>query len=137
VERATHPKALAQLQGLCWQKHANKIEGGQIAQGVRASHVSLVRCYELPFGEFRFNDLNEDARTRLGLDSLRLPLPERVIGPFGIRLSEMLIPGHMAPKKPLDIEDMHPIEGGITFRIDNKNYRYTRHGLETNDEPAH
>jgi CRISPR-associated endonuclease/helicase Cas3 len=137
VESATHTEALAQLQGHNWQKHANKVEGGQIAQGVRADHVSLVNCYELHFGEFSFNDLNADARSRLGLDSLRLPLPEPITGPFGITLMEMLIPGHMAPQNPDVIEDIQPIEGGIAFRLCDRHYRYTRYGLETTDESAH
>jgi CRISPR-associated endonuclease/helicase Cas3 len=137
VESTTHTEALAQLQGHLWQKHANMIEGGQIAQGVRADHVSLIKCYKLPFGEFSFNNLNADARTRLGLDSLRLPLPKPMTGPFGVTLTEMLIPGYMAPQNPDTIEDMEPIEGGISFRLCDRHYRYTRHGLETTDESAH
>jgi CRISPR-associated endonuclease/helicase Cas3 len=137
VENATHPDAIKQLKSHCWQKHTMLIEGGQIAQGVRADHVSLVKCHDQPFGEFSFNELNEDARTRLGLDTLRLPLPEPVMGPYGLLLSEMLIPGHMAPKSEEDIQDLTQITGGIMFRLGPKHYRYTRHGLESIDEPAH
>ncbi|MCU7904947.1 MAG: CRISPR-associated helicase Cas3' [Candidatus Thiodiazotropha sp. (ex Epidulcina cf. delphinae)] len=137
VENATHPNALAQLRGPRWQRHTALIEGGQIAQGVRADHVSLVKCYAQPFGEFSFSDLNDDARTRLGLDTLRLPLPEPIVGPFDIPLSEMLIPGHMAPQGENAIMDLTQTDGGIRFRLGPKRYRYTRHGLETVDEPAH
>ena len=137
VENTTHPDALARLQGSCWQRHAVLLEGGQIAQGVRADQVSLVKCYDRPFGEFSFNELNKEASTRLGLDSLRLPLPKPLPGPFGIPLAEMLIPGHMAPEDQDSIKDSRPIEDGIAFRLGSRHYRYTRHGLETIDEPAH
>jgi CRISPR-associated endonuclease/helicase Cas3 len=137
VENATHPDALIQLKSQRWHRHAALVEGGQIAQGVRADHVSLVKCYDQPFGAFSFNELNDDARTRLGLDTLRLPLPEPVIGPFGASLSEMVIPGHMAPKGEEVIQDLIHIAEGITFRLGPKHYRYTRHGLEGIDEPAH
>jgi CRISPR-associated endonuclease/helicase Cas3 len=137
VENATHPDALKQLKSHRWQRHAALVEGGQIAQGVRADHVSLVKCYDQPFGTFSFNELNDDARTRLGLDTLRLPLPEPVISPYGISLSEMVIPGHMAPKGEEATQDLTRIAGGITFRLGPKHYRYTRHGLETVDEPTH
>ncbi len=137
VECATHPDALAQLQGSCWQRHSTLAEGGEIAQGVRADHISLVKCYTQPFGELSFNELNDDARTRLGLNSLRLPLPRPMTSPFNITLTEMLIPGHMAPENPDEIEDLKPTENSITFRLSNRHYRYTRHGLETIDEPAH
>ncbi len=137
VEHATHPEALAQLQGPRWQRHGTMVEGGQIAQGVRADHLSLVKCYELPFGEFSFSDLNEEARTRLGLGTLRLPLPSPVTSPFGTTLSELLIPGHMAPEAAEKITDLTQIDDGIRFRIGPKHYRYSRHGVETIDEPAH
>ena len=137
VESATHPDAMKALNGHQWQRHTALVEGSQIAQGVRADHISLVKCYEQPFGEFHFNELNEDARTRLGLDSLRLPLPESVASPFGATLPEMLIPGHMAPKGEDEIRDLTRIDGGIQFRLGPRHYRYTRHGLETIDEPAH
>jgi len=137
VESATHPDAVEVLIGQRWQRHTALVEGGQIAQGVRADQLSLVNCYDQPFGEFSFNDLNDDARTRLGLDALRLPLPEPVTGPFGVILSEMLIPGHMAPKGEDEIRDLALIDGAIQFRLGPKYYRYTRHGLETIDEPAH
>lgn len=106
VESATHPDAAKRLVSPRWQRHAALVEGAQIAQGVRADHVSLVKCYDLPFGEFSYNELNDDARTRLGLDTLRLALPEPVVGPYGVSLSEMLIPGHMAPKGEHDIQDL-------------------------------
>ena len=137
VESATHPDAVMKLKGPRWQRHTALVEGGQIAQGVRADHVSLVKCYDQPFGEFSFNDLNDDARTRLGLDTLRLPLPKSVTGPFGVALSEMLIPGHMAPNGEEEIRDLNLVDGSIQFRLGSKHYRYTRYGLETIDEPAH
>ena len=137
VECATHSDALAQLQGSRWDQHNRLVEGGQIAQGVRADHISLVKYYEQPFGEFSFNELNEDARTRLGLGTLRLPLPTPATSPFGATLTEILIPGQMAPEGTAEINDLTRTDGGIHFRLGPQHYRYSRHGLETIDEPAH
>jgi CRISPR-associated endonuclease/helicase Cas3 len=136
VESATHPDAMKQLKSPRWQTHAALVEGGQIAQGVRADHVSLVKCYDQPFGEFNFNELNDDARTRLGLDTLRLPLPEPAISPYGISLSEMVIPGHMAPKGEEVIQQLTHSADGIAFHLGPNHYHYTRHGLEIVDESA-
>jgi CRISPR-associated endonuclease/helicase Cas3 len=137
VENTTHPDALAQLSGPIWKKHSVLIEGGQIAQGVRADQISLIKCYDQPFGEFSFNDLNDDARTRLGLNALRLPLPEPVVGPFGISLSDMIIPGHMAPEDADAVTALKSFDGGFEFVIGSRHYCYTRYGLETVNEPAH
>ena len=137
VESATHPEVLEKLQGSRWQRHAELIEGGTIAQGIRAHQISLVKEYEKPFGSFSFSDLNEEARTRLGLGSLRLPLPETVPGPFGIPLTEVMIPGHMAPKsEAVEVTHLQSTDDGFHFRIGDRNYSYTRLGLEVLDESA-
>ena len=100
---------------------------------MRADQISLIKCYDQPFGTFAFNDLNENARVRLDLDSLRLPLPQTVAGPFGIDIDEVLIPGHLAPK-----DNTAEIEtgDGFRFRLADKGYRHTRLGLELEPKEA-
>lgn len=131
VELATHPESLNRLSGERWDKHTNTIAGGAIARNVRAHQLALARHYDKSFGTFSFDPLNENARTRLGLNSLRLSLPQPMVSPFGIEIREMVIPGHLAPRStdPV-ITEVTPDEGGLRFRIDDRRYRYTRFGLE-------
>ena len=144
VEMATHPESLAKLIGSEWQKHGVGIVGGDTAQQARAGLRSLISCYGLPFGDFHFDDLNENVRTRLGMNTLQLPLPEVMQSPFAVDVNEVVIPGHMAPKdalghsNDLNIQNVEPLaEGGFSFQSENKSYCYTRFGLEVRDESAH
>ncbi|MCU7922336.1 MAG: CRISPR-associated helicase Cas3' [Candidatus Thiodiazotropha sp. (ex Dulcina madagascariensis)] len=137
VESVTHPDALAQLKGPRWQKHAQKQFGALIAQEDKADRVSLIGCYDRSFGTFAFpKKMEEKVSTRLGLNALRLPLPAPIDSPFSIHITEMIIPGHMAPErlKEEEITDLKPTEGGFKFRLGPKCYRYSRHGLEILDE---
>ena len=132
VEAATHPQSLSHLTGPRWERHATVLEGAGIAHDVHAHQVSLPPLYDRPFGQFHFNELTEQVRTRLGLDSLRLPLPEPVTGPFGVLLREMVIPGHLCPDPGSEpaITDLRQAAGEITFTIGSHHFRYTRLGLE-------
>jgi hypothetical protein len=57
--------------------------------------------------------------------------------PYGISLSEMVIPDHMTPKGEDIIQDLTLIANGISFLLGQNQHRYTLHGLEIIDEPAH
>ncbi|MCX7109511.1 MAG: hypothetical protein NTX45_05145 [Proteobacteria bacterium] len=72
VDGSTHPDHLASLTGERWEKHGQIMEGRTHADGVAASLVAAI--YDKPFGDFSYSDLNENARTRLGLNTLRILL---------------------------------------------------------------
>jgi hypothetical protein len=112
------------------------VEGSDLAKGVRAHYVSLAGIYRSPFGdtECQFRD-NEEAKTRLGLDALRVPLEHEVKSPFGQNLSEIVIPGHLADKKATAKQATviaKELEG-IIIAYGEYRYRYSRHGLEKLD----
>jgi len=137
VELATHPESLGRLNGIRWERHAIMIEGSTIAVNVRAHQIVLARCYDKPFGTFSFCELDQNVRTRLGLDSLDLDLPEPITSPFGSEIRRIVIPGHLAPKTPDPmITALTPCEGGFAFRIADSHYRYTRLGLEREQADA-
>lgn len=128
VEGATHPEALATLDSSLWQRHAREVEGGEIAQALQATLVSI-RLQ--PFGTFTFNPLNQAVQTRLGLNDLRVRLDRTVSSPFGQPLVELVIPGHLAPAA---IEEtalvLAQTTEGLTLRCGEARYRYSRLGLE-------
>lgn len=137
VELATHAERLATFVGERWQKHSVEVEGGDLAKGIRAFYAGLSEIYRLPFGdaECHFRD-NEEARTRLGLDSLRVPLSRTVVSPFGARLTEVLIPGHLADRKTTESDATMIAEtpDGAILAHGAFRYRYSRYGLEKLDE---
>jgi CRISPR-associated endonuclease/helicase Cas3 len=140
VEDSTHPEALAALQGERWQQHEMQVTGAGIAQTIRAHYAALGSLYKKDFGSFTFDDIKGEARTRLGMDNLRLPLAMATTSPFGIMLDEMLIPGHLAQfdtatESPEITEQTHHADG-IHFRLGSHLFQYTRLGLERIDEPA-
>jgi len=131
VERATHPQSLDSLRGERWDKHASSIEGGAIALNVRAHQIALARHYDKTFGTFSFSDLDNNARTRLGLNSLVLALPKPMTSPFGIEIREVMIPGHLAPQSSNPaVTVLTYNEGAFSFRVENRHFRYSRLGLE-------
>ncbi len=128
VEGATHPEALATLDSPLWQRHRQEIEGGEIAKAVQATLVSI---RSQPFGSFTFNPLNATVQTRLGLNDRRVRLDRVVTSPFGQRLVELVIPGHLAP---VTVEEEAVVLAetveGLTLRCGDMRYRYSRLGLE-------
>ena len=134
VEGATHPERLASLIGGQWEKHGQIVEGKTTGQTIAAFYAAVV--YDLSFGEFSFNELNEQARTRLGLNTLRIPLKTPVIGPFGAEISEITIPGHLAPQDKSEefAEILRHDDKEILLRYGGMVYKYSRYGLEKNDE---
>jgi CRISPR-associated endonuclease/helicase Cas3 len=138
VEGATHAERLACLQGECWMKHGQRVEGTQVAQEVRAEYAAISDLYEKSFGDFQFHEIGSEAKTRLGLNTLRVPLDRTVRSPFGQSLTEVTIPGHMAPENPPEspARVLDTNLSGITIEYGNRHYFYSRHGLEKLDEPA-
>jgi CRISPR-associated endonuclease/helicase Cas3 len=129
VEGATHPEQLASLRGQRWERHAQQVEGGDLARALTAGHVTI--DFDQFFGEFEFNELGGSVSARLGTDRLQLPLEEPITSPFGQLLREITIPGHMAPSVPAErvtVEALDP--EGARLRCADRVYRYSRFGLE-------
>jgi CRISPR-associated endonuclease/helicase Cas3 len=136
VESATLRERLESLKGGLWNSHGQNVYGAELAKEISASLIKAV--YDRPFGDPKslFSELRGKARTRLGLDTMRIPLANPVESPFGCRLTEILIPGHMVPHNiSEEVATVDEYEPGI-FHISycGRNYKYSRFGLELNDE---
>jgi len=118
-----------------WVSHANKVEGAVLSKELAAHFAAAV--YDQSFGETTFHDLPGDsrARTRLGLDTLRISLTTPTQSPFGVTLNELVIPGHMAPKNAGDLpaELLCVEQGTVYLRVGDREYSYSRFGLEGRD----
>ncbi|MCO6440761.1 MAG: CRISPR-associated helicase Cas3' [Nitrococcus mobilis] len=136
VEWTTHPENLARFDAGHWSRHRNEICARVMAHG-QAAHNTLLQATEA-FGDpaLRFRALDEKLSTRLGLDDRRIPLTEPEQSPFSQTLFELAIPGWMA--KGIDVTELDgpPTIAGRTlrFRYGGKAFRYTRLGLELDDE---
>ncbi len=129
VEQVTHEKRLNSLQSEKWDLHAQNITGKNIMKELAAS--SATACFNRYFGDVEFNEAGERVVTRLGADSLRLPLDKETVGPFGNIIKEMVIPGHMAPKKYDDSIRIEKSEmGRLILSLGENKYSYSRYGLE-------
>jgi CRISPR-associated endonuclease/helicase Cas3 len=136
VEAATHPERLEGLTGERWEKHGQKLSGKILAEEMTAYYASA--CYDQAFGEFSYHELNENARTRLGLNTLRIPINKPVTGPFGQEITEITIPAHLAPKDKSEefAKILRHDHEQIVLRYGELVYKYSRYGLEKNDEPT-
>lgn len=136
VECATHPENLARFDVGPWFRHRNELCALTMAHG-QAAHNTLIQETEA-FGDpdLRFRALDERLSTRLGLDDRRIPLTEPVQSPFGQALFELAVPGWMAKGVDATELDEPPETDGRTLRFcyGGKAYRYTRLGLELDDE---
>ena len=135
VETATHPEKIASLEGECWLKHDQHIQG-KIQAMLMAANGAVIP--EAHFGDFSFpSSLDTRLMTRLGLDDRRLSLGGTYPGPFGLDVQELVIPGHMA--RGLDQEEADSVQVtpvGLVIRVGRYAYCYSRFGLEKIDEPA-
>jgi len=135
VESVTHPERLADLQGEKWNRHGQHIEGLSGAKSM-AAHTALIP--DEHFGEFSFpSGLEERLSTRLGLNDRRLWLVNKYTSPFGQMIDELTIPGHLAQGLDQDQADSVEVrEDGLFIRAGQLAFRYTRFGLEKDDESA-
>lgn len=129
VEAVTHPDHLASLSAAPWPRHAQTIEGGNLAQTIAARYAAA--DFDVLFGEFEFAESGGGVATRLGASSLQLPLDRPVTSPFGQPLSEVLIPRHLAPHHPAEIVSVESSDDGVLrLRCADRRYQYSRFGLE-------
>jgi CRISPR-associated endonuclease/helicase Cas3 len=132
VDGATHPERMALFDSERWKRHAMNVEGIGYAGDTQA-HGAIIR-YDVDFTDLVFSELNNRSRTRLGLDSLQLPLDRPIESPFGETLKEMIIPGHMAPEdkeeQKIIVLDSSKAGESIDLSFGEKVYHYSRLGLE-------
>lgn len=136
VEATTHPARLQAFAEGPWIRHRNELLAVATAHG-QASHSALLQ-ETLVFGDpdLRFGALGEKLSTRLGLEDRRIPLDRPLASPFGQILREFAIPGWMAQGLDATALDSAPTteHGLLRFRYGGKAYRYTRLGLEFDNE---
>lgn len=130
VEMATHPEALRSLVGTKWARHRNDLEGHKLAKKIIAGEMTC--DYDQYFGDVQFFDLDRSVFTRLGANTLRFSLSERVVSPFGQELYDIFVPQHLAPESLNGSEMIVEEKGGgvIVMRCAERRYQYGRYGLE-------
>lgn len=133
VEAATHPDKLDCIQatkGEAWQKLGQKVEGDTDARQTIARLQAL--DFEQVFGEQEFPD-DVQIATRLGARDRILNFNLELPSPFGQPLKELPIRYHLLPKglsPDAEPNDIIQTETGLSFRLGNAQFRYTRLGLE-------
>ena len=137
VESATHPEALdaivAELGG-DWKEHANRVQGGQLADGLTAANAIIRRnkSFFTDNHEVLFGSNEERIRTRLGDEGVEVDFETAPVSPFDAlrRIETMTIAGHLLrgaiPDGPVTPVESH---GGFTFPVGNLQFRYDCHGL--------
>jgi CRISPR-associated endonuclease/helicase Cas3 len=129
VEGVTHPECLASLTGERWRRHAQRVEGGELASAVAAGYA-VVPFHEM-FGRFEFTEAGERVSARLGMGSLQLPLDRAFLSPFGETVREVMIPAHQVPRERVELVMVETVaDGEVVLRAGERRYRYTRFGLE-------
>ena len=137
VENATHPTALQAIEALgeAWQEHANKVMGGELADGLTAANAVVRRgkSFFLDNREVLFGSDEERIRTRLGDEGVELEFNPPPASPFDAKraIERMTIAGHLlrgvtAPDRPVT---PNSAEGGFTFAVGGQQFRYDHLGL--------
>ena len=137
VEGATHPTALEAIvkeMGDEWGAHANRITGGDLADGLTAQNAIIRRdkSFFTDNHDVLFGTAEERIRTRLGDEGLDVELAPPPPSPFdpGQHIDRIALPVRWldgaivdGPVRPV------PFEGGFTFAAGDRSFRYDRRGL--------
>lgn len=141
VERATHPEALnaiAHELGEDWKRFGIDYEGAL------AATMTVANLHALPF-EKAFDDTlqfpEDEGRigSRLGAADRIVIVDSLQTGPFRQPVMQLTIRHHLLPRglaSDAQVEDMQPLaEGpGFTFRLGAARYRYSRLGVERDEQ---
>lgn len=122
-------KDLADLMGGDWPGVFIQVIGKYTAQAAQASHVRV--RWERDWNEDSWSDLDDEARTRLGLDAIDIELLRPWISPLGNSLTKLSVPQWLLPgvtEAPL-VTAQH--DGGHALRLEvaGRSLRYDRLGL--------
>ena len=137
VERATHPEALeaiVQELGDDWRVHANNVTGGMLAEGLTAASAIIKRdkSFFTDNHDVLFGTAEERIRTRLGDEGLDVALGPPPPSPFGFgrSIEKLAVPVRWLGGAAVDGQ-VTPVaaDGGFTFRIGDRGFRYDRLGL--------
>ena len=137
VERATHPYALESItleMGDDWRTHANNVTGEEIAEGLTARSAVIRRdkSFFIDNDEVLFGSIEERIRTRLGDEGIEVKLDPAPPSPFdpNLAIDSIIVPARWLGG--VDVEESvapSPTDGGFTFRIGGRVFRYDRLGL--------
>jgi len=134
VEQATHPEALRTLADPRWRRYAQEVLGRELEQ--RRQALGAVIEYQ-PFGEFHYPGGDERITTRIGDENLIVALAHPLSHCFGTLVRSVSVPHYLLPhgidRWPEQVETQ-TIEGGFRFVLGPQRYRYTRFGLERDDD---
>ncbi len=139
VEEATHPdnlKAKAYEFGGEWVNLDQKSFGIMAAETLMAKHHALDRSK--PFDDdLKFQDQDENIRTRLGEDGPRFRLERPITGPFGCEIETFNLPAHLFSKQdlveilegPLSSNKVNQLEAKTVIRIGKTSFQYDNLGF--------
>ena len=138
VERSTHPDALKEIEnelGNDWIAHGGDMTGARIAAGLtgRSAVVQRHKSFLADNEDVLFGSVEEKIRTRLGDEGIKVEFDPPPPGPFSAQttIAELAIPAHMGGVQPVDEPiEPHLIEGGFTFEVADREFRYDRLGLQ-------
>ena len=137
VEGATHPAVLETMVedlGDEWREHANRVMGGELADGLTAANA-VIRRDKSFFTDNRdvlFGSDEERIRTRLGDEGIEMEFDPPPASPFdaGRSIETLTIAAHLlrgavpgGPVTPAGDAD------GFTFAVGDSTFRYDRMGL--------
>jgi CRISPR-associated endonuclease/helicase Cas3 len=137
VEEGTDPGMLYELArtlGPPWVKHHGDLVGEGMARGQAASYAALDWSEDWEDVTW-LPDLNERAKTRLGLDDRIARFDRRVCSPLGNRLTHMQIAGWLLRGIAVGAEEVAEVrgtdaEGNTQFQFATASFCYGRHGLK-------
>ena len=142
VERATHPEALEAIVREMgegdWRVHAKSVAGGEIAEGLTADSAIIRRdkSFFTDNHDVLFGTAEERIRTRLGDEGINVELDPQLPSPFdsGGRIDKIAVPVRWLGGAAID-GPVTPVaaDGGFTFRIGDRAFRYDRLGLRRED----
>jgi CRISPR-associated endonuclease/helicase Cas3 len=137
VEAGTDPRVLSELArslGAAWVKHHGQVLGEGMARGQAASYATLDWSTDWE-DVIWLPDLEERAKTRLGLDDRVARLDREIRSPFGSHLSHIQINGWLLRGLPVGKEEVAAVgdtDGSGRRRLEFAGalFFYGRHGLE-------
>lgn len=131
IERTTHPEALDALPDI-WREHGQQLSGKTLAEVVQALRSVID---DKPFGELHYADKSERILTRLGRPTFDIPLVDPVPSPFRTEIHRVAIPSHWLGEGEVpEAVRAEPTGDGFRFEVGNRRFRYTRFGLEREED---